>query len=71
MLNIEFDCSGADPAVAAIIEEHVREATEALRCSRHFPGRVSFRVDRAQVRVVDACCILFLQTVRDAVGTLA
>jgi hypothetical protein len=41
MLSIEFYSSGADPEVAALIEEHVRKATEALRCSQHFPGRVS------------------------------
>ena len=66
--EIEFDGSSADPAVAAFIEGHVRKAMEALCCSRHFPGRVSFQVDDTRVRVVDACCPLFLQAVKDAVG---
>jgi hypothetical protein len=68
MLSIQFDGSGADRAVAALIEQHVRNATEALSCSRHSPGRVSFPVDKALVRVVDACCPLFQQAVKDAVG---
>jgi hypothetical protein len=68
MLIIEFDGSAVDPEVAALIYDHVRKATEASSCRRHFPGRVSFRVDRAQVRVVDACCTPFLQEVKDAVG---
>jgi hypothetical protein len=70
--DIEFDGSGADPAVAALVERHVRKAIEAMCCTHDFPGRVSLRVDGAQVRVVAACCPLFLQTVKDAVGnTLA
>jgi hypothetical protein len=68
MINIEFDATGADPEVTALIEQHVRKATEALRCPHHFPGRVSFRVDGAHVRAVDACCRSFLQAVRDSVG---
>jgi hypothetical protein len=68
--DIEFDGIGADPAVAALIEGHVRKATEALRCVHHFPGRVSIRVDGAHVLVVKACCASFLQVVKDAVGTL-
>jgi hypothetical protein len=68
MINIEFDASGADPEVTALIEQHVRKATEALRCPHHFPGRVSFQVDEAYIRVVDACCPLLLQVVKDAVG---
>jgi hypothetical protein len=71
MLSIEFYSSGADPAVAALIEKDVRKATEAMRCAHHFPGRVSFQVDDAHVRVGDACCPLFLQPVRYAVETLA
>jgi hypothetical protein len=64
----EFDRSGADPVVAAFIEGHVRRAMEALCCTHDFPGRVSFRVDGAQVHVVSACCPLFLQAVKDAVA---
>jgi len=41
------------------------------RCVHHFPGRASFRVDGAKVRVVAACCPWFLRAVRDAVATLA
>jgi hypothetical protein len=69
--EIEFDGSSADPAVAGLIEGHVKKATEALRCVHHFPGSVSFRVDGTHIRVVKACCASFLQVVRDAVGTLA
>ena len=66
--EIEFDGSGADPVVAAFIEGHVRKAIETLCCTHDFPGRVSFRVDGAQVQVVSACCPLFLQEVKDAVA---
>ena len=66
--EIEFDGSGADPAVAAFVEGHVRKAIEALCCTHDFPGRVSFRVDGARVQVVSACCPLFLQAVKDAVA---
>jgi hypothetical protein len=66
--EIEFDGSGADPVVAAFIEGHVRKAIETLCCTHDFPGRVSFRVDGAQVRVHSACCPLFLQAVKDAVA---
>jgi hypothetical protein len=68
MLPIEFEASGADAAVTKLIEEHVRKATQGLCCPHHFPGRVSFQVDEVHVRVVDACCPLFLQVVRDSVG---
>ena len=68
MLNIEFDGGGADPAVASQIEGHGMKAIEALCCTHDFPGRVSFRVDGAQVQVVSACCPLFLQAVKDAVA---
>jgi hypothetical protein len=68
MLPIEFEATGADPAVARLIEEHVRKALRELCCPHHFPGRVSFRVDEAHVRVVDACCRSFLDAVRDSVG---
>jgi hypothetical protein len=43
--EIEFDGSGADPAVAGLIEGHVKKATEALRCVHHFSGSISIRVD--------------------------
>jgi len=43
--DTEFDASGPDPAVAALINEHVRKAIESLRCDHHFPGRASFRID--------------------------
>jgi hypothetical protein len=68
MLPIEFEVTGADPAVARLIEEHVRKAIQKLYCPHHFPGRVSIQVDEVRVTVVDACCPLFLQAVRDSVG---
>jgi len=67
MLKIEFDGNGADEDVGAVIEQQLRKAVESLRCQQHFPGRVSFYVDRAHVRVVDGCCDSFLQTVREAI----
>lgn len=68
MLRIEFFGSGAEKDVAAVIEQQLKKAVESLRCPSHLPGRVSFRADRAHVRVVDACCTSFLQAVEDAVG---
>jgi hypothetical protein len=70
MLPIEFEANVADPAVARLIEKHVRKATQALRCPHHFPRSVSFQVDEVHVSVVDACCPLFLRAVRDSVGNV-
>ena len=68
MAEVDFDGTGADERVAVLIEHDVRRATEALRCPNHFPGRFSVRVDGIHVRVVDACCDSFLQTVKDTVA---
>ncbi len=69
-LKIEFDHSGADKDIATALEQHARKATEPLRCSRHFPGRVSFRIDREQVRVVDGCCAPFVEEVKTATAMI-
>ena len=68
MLRIDFYASGAENDVAAVIEQQLKKAVESLRCPSHLPGRVSFRVNRAHVQVVGACCTSFLQAVKDAVG---
>jgi hypothetical protein len=63
-LKIEFDHSGANKNVLTALEQHARKATEPLRCHHHFPGRVSVRIDREQVHVVDGCCAPFVEEVR-------
>jgi hypothetical protein len=70
VLEIEFDSSSAEMSVAAALEHHVRKAIEPLRCPRHFPGRVSFRGEGNEVRLVDACCAPFLEEVRVPVALI-
>lgn len=69
-LKIEFDSSDTATDVAVELEQHVRKATERLRCPHHFPGRISFRTDREQVHVVDGCCAPFVEEVRAATAVI-
>jgi hypothetical protein len=69
-LKIEFESSDAARDVAVELEQHVRKATEPLRCPHHFPGRVSLRADREQVRVVDGCCAPFVEKAREAITVI-
>ena len=70
MPKTEFDTGRADKNVAAALEQHARQATEPLRCHHHFPGRVSFRIDREQVHVVGGCCTQFVEEVRAATAVI-
>lgn len=68
--KIEFANSSADKDVATALEQQVRKATEPLRCSHHFPGRASFRIDGERVHLVDGCCGAFLEEVREATAVI-
>lgn len=67
MLEINFEAEGMSDGVAARIEQEVRKITGLLRCPDHFPGRISVRVEGADIQVVDACCDTFLREVRNVI----